>query len=319
MYIKINDSGIIKEETRISESDFIRGRNDSYGTDYDDLFYKVDTCCIRLYDIAEIKLFESKSTYRKESKLIPDWVFNSGVDSSSSMSKIEFEQHLQDSETPMINKFLYIRDFHALISSLQDRIVFIKGLYIDFYRALGELEPVRKDKDGVFAQMGYNTIPVLSYLYSLITSMYCCFDITTKIAFEFERTASDFTDYPRMRSNDKKIGDAKKLKGDYRESGIFKRSSVFKLIENLRNEIIHNGSLEMNSRVYVEIRDNKSFEKWILIPDTVGGSFERSKNRKHFFSEDIRINKTLPALTRKFIVNLVESLEDISKNAQQCV
>jgi hypothetical protein len=160
--IKINDSGIIEEEVNISESDFIRGRNNSYGTNLDDLFYKTGSNCIRLYDLAEIKLFNNKSNYAKESELVPDWVFTSGIDSSSTSSKEDFEKHLRDSDNITINKFLYIRDFHALISSLQDKIVFIKGLYIDFYKALRELKPVQKDMDGIFAQRGYNTIPVLS-------------------------------------------------------------------------------------------------------------------------------------------------------------
>jgi hypothetical protein len=46
--------------------------------------------------------------------------------------------------------------------------------------------------------------------------MYCCFDITTKIAYEFEKTATDFEEYPRLVSSDKK-SDAKKLENDFKE------------------------------------------------------------------------------------------------------
>ncbi len=314
MYIKINDSGLIWQESMISEKDFIRGRNDSYGTNFDDLFYKADNVCVHLYDIADIKLFDNKENYALKANLMPDWVFTSGIDSSNALSKSDFEQFLNESSNIDINKFLYLRDFHALISSLQDRIVFINGLFIDFYKALGELEPINKDKDGVFAQMGYNTIPSLSYLYNLITSMYCCFDITTKIAFEFENIAADFSSYPKLYSNGKLIGAAKNLKGDYKDSGIFKRDSLFKLIETLRNEVIHNGSLEMNSKIYVRIKDKKCIEKWILIPDTKDGRFDKSNNRKHFFAEENRINETLPDLLRNFMTKLIESLESISKN-----
>lgn len=61
------------------------------------------------------------------------------------------------------------------------------------------------------------------------------------------------------------------------------------IIENLRNELVHNATWEMNSKVFVKVEAGKVIEKCIYMPDfSEEGYLITYKNRKRFFSDGVK-------------------------------
>lgn len=78
---------------------------------------------------------------------------------------------------------------------------------------------------------------------------------------------------------------------------IFEKCRTVSIIENLRNELVHNATWEMNPKIFITSQDGKIVERHIFLPDfTEEGTLVTYKNRKRFFANGNKVNEELPRL-----------------------
>jgi len=95
------------------------------------------------------------------------------------------------------------------------------------------------------------------------------------------------------------------------QGSIYDMSESMRMIMYLRNEIVHNASIDSVPKVYQIIKDKKIIEKFILLPDFDDGIVCTFKNRKRFFNNDTKLNEILPQLIEEFWTRLKYTISEI--------
>jgi hypothetical protein len=284
--------------------------DEEYTFQGDEIFYELDSNCVLLYDIFQNILFPDSDEYYLQKEKLPIWVYSAGHDSDFVIDKLQFEKYLSESNSEDINKHLYLADCQAMIMAMQDRVIYIKSAFIDFYRSLGSLKYFSVEMGPVSWISGYITARTFMNLYSVFISLYALFDLLTKIAFELENIRRVFIPYPKLSSSNILFGGKKRLKDIPVIESIFENSEHIRIVTNIRNELIHNGAWEQNPKVYLQFEDGQVTKRWILFPDTENGNIISSKNRKRFFAKGIKINEILPGL----MVDVLDKVNNTIKN-----
>lgn len=199
-------------------------------------------------------------------------------------------------------KDAYLADCHNLISTLQDLIQNSKSDFILFYKYLAELEPLDpqtcEDDD---IQVWFSSSPEVSLIVdiaqSIIVKIASALDILTKICYELEHIQSAEGSYPRLASRDILYQPAKIKNIDHANTVFDKSSKDLCYLLAIRNEIVHNASWEVPLKEYVQFEQQQLKGKWIFMPDaTPEGTLVTYRNRKHFFSQEKKLNEELPRM-----------------------
>ena len=101
----------------------------------------------------------------------------------------------------------------------------------------------------------------------------------------------------------------KKLAVNEKPDTIFEKSELVKIVESLRNEVVHNGSWEPNPKVFIRFLNGKIVEKYMLFPDIERGHLATSKNRRHFFSNGTKVNDIFPKIHHDFCQKLLNTVD----------
>ena len=260
----------------------------------DDIFCQLDFECVALYEILLNKIFPDTEKYYQLLPSTPIWISDAGHSSDFDISKEEFEKLLQGNNDEIIFRMLFYQDMSNLLGYLQSRIVGAKDQFILFYKNFCDCEPLSNDLGDVTVMLGEDTTTVFSLLTNSIINLYSILDLITKIVYQFEHIPTDFTSYPKLKSN-MQNGNLQQIKRVSFPGTVFDRShSTMKLIENLRHELIHNGYWEANPKIYFSFENGNLIEKWIFMPDESNGNLVAHHNRKRFFSQGAKINQKLP-------------------------
>lgn len=161
----------------------------------------------------------------------------------------------------------------------------------------------------------YNAITTESRLIlgtasQLIISLYSCFDILSKIAYELENIQDCSSSYKRLSSRNILFGDKNKIKKVSKSNTIFDNTRELSIIVNLRNELVHNAAWEMHPKIFIRTKNNVLIDKTIYLPDfNEDGNLIRYKNRKRFFAQGKELNKELPKIFFS-ILSLIENTID---------
>ncbi len=274
----------------------------------DDILYELESNCIELYDTFQDLLFPDTELYYKEQTFMPIWTYSGGLDSDSGIDKLFFEKMLNAQKSDKLHRHIYLADCQAMIIAIQDRILFIKWAFIEFYKCLSKLQGKAINGDGVIWVSGQNTTTIFSNLYNVFITSYSTLDLMTKIAFEIQNIRNDFSNYPKLASSTILFGAKKKIKNINFKETVFENCEVINTIVNIRNELIHNGSWEKNPKVFMAFEDDKVVNKWILFPDSENGNIDTYKNRKRFFGNGDKINDRLPYIVLDIFKRLNETL-----------
>lgn len=127
-----------------------------------------------------------------------------------------------------------------------------------------------------------------------------------------QSTSVNFSSYPNMKSANITYGKRKWLGDNLTlENTLFakKELACIRTIESLRDEIIHNGSLDFHYALYHGlIKDN--IEQWIFFPDlNESGALKNIKARKKFYPDCTRtFNVVLPPLLLEVVGCLEKTL-----------
>ncbi|OEF98271.1 hypothetical protein [Desulfuribacillus alkaliarsenatis] len=290
----IYSNGISSSVLDKSQGFYLAKLMKDYSYPGDEIIYSLDNECVRLYEIFQNKIFEDSSKYYQELKVLPIWVYTAGLDSDISVGKKEFERLINSIKKDSVYKHLYLADCQSLIGSVQENILSINWGLINFYIQLSNTEHIESTSDGVFWKKSMQTSLVFSILSNLIITIYSSFDLLTKTAIELESIHTEFKNYPNLKSSNKLYGNKKELNKIDFTGTVFDSSETIQFVINMRNELIHNSSWEQNPKIFFVIKDGKVQEKFILKPDFTEGNIDKYKNRKRFFSSDIKINLELP-------------------------
>lgn len=277
------------------------------------IFYDLDNFCVGLYDKFENFIFEDRECYHAERGLIPLWVYHAGHDSDLSTGKDRFNTWVQEISNPRFYQHLFLADCHNLIGSIQNKILATKTQFKNFYKQLDEVDAAMFENDCIYWTTGENTVQVFSSLHDLFITMYASLDLITKLAFQFENMPEDYTKYQKMKSVGILFGHKNRIHSIDINYTIFEENRSIKIIENLRHELIHNGTWESVPKVHYRIAQNDIVEKYIYKPDlTEVGTIEACINRKRFFSKENKINEILPNICSDFWERVLVTLKKIS-------
>lgn len=248
----------------------------------------------------------------------PSFLRDAGHSMESSMTKSEFEQFVKLNQNYLTNKILYYHDLEALINSVQNRYVIITTLIDELYLKLSPnvMEARISSFDNVILT---RDVAIYSMLHTIIINVVSCCDILTKLTTElisFEKI--DFKVYSKMASKDVLFSKSKYFPTSLKSSdSLFAADKpiVLKKIESLRNEIIHNGTLDFDYYVYYGFDKGNTCLNWIYYPDfDANGNLSTYCNRKKFYSDCRKtFNTELPVLLIDFLSISVNTLRLLNK------
>lgn len=282
----------------------------------DKIQYSLDSLCVDLYDIFQDSIFPSRDEFYKNYGDQPQWISRAGLDSDFDMDK---DQLVECFSTPIHERMLalgvedkellkiyqeiegkkyryaYVADCQSLVNTLQALIIGCHSSLIGFYKQLCSLRN-DPDMDGDYYQCGPGAHMVHSFLHQFIIQAYSIFDMLTKIAYELEHIKVCESAYEKLASRQILYGSKKKLKIG-KQGTVFESCRTTSIIENLRNELVHNATWEMNPKVFFATDAGKVTERCIYLPDfTAEGTPVTFNNRKRFFADGKKVNEELPAL-----------------------
>ncbi len=295
----------------------------------DGIFYELDDLCVNLYDTFQNRLFDTDDLYYKYINFLPIGITKAGLDSdcclpveyyakyfeSDLSSAISFTSEIDTNEFNQLKyKYAYLADCHNLINTIQELLLSSRASFINFYKMLASV-PVQNTVSDNYFCMCHESRITFSMLSSILITLYSCFDMLTKIAFELENLQDCSNNYPKLSSSKILFGDKKKLNIRNCQTTIFETCKEMSIVINLRHELIHNAAWEMNPKVFINMENSLIIDKCIYFPDfNEEGHLVSFKNRKRFFSKEIKINEELPTLYFNILSRIKNTLLFLLKN-----
>ena len=295
----------------------------------DSINYELEKVCVDLYDLFTEKVFTNMDDYYRYIEYLPLIINKAGLDSDCNMSKEDLQQVVEgDLFGNILNsqsygiledifkslnknkyKYLYLSDCQSLINSIQELLQTCMSNLIFFYKLLCEIEGPRDFCDDYYNISTEGRI-VISTASNIFISLYSIFDIITKLAYELENIKECDDNYPKLASRKILFGDKKDLKLTNIKGTIFEKNGTISIVENLRNELVHNAVWEMNSKIFFHLKKGNIVDKTIYFPDfSDEGYLVTYKNRKRFFSNGIKLNEELPILYFETLQRIKITLE----------
>ena len=313
------DKLIDKTEFWIIES------NNDYIIKENDISSDLDFEFINLRMLIADLIFGSRKKYYDILSFVPQWIPYAGIDSELKISKEHFEKLVAKIDDENTFKLLYYYDIDYLIGTIQNSIQESRNLFCEFYKEFNINNFMLAEKpfneNSVMFASGRLVTSVFSKINQLFISLYSQLDFITKLAFEIENFQTEFTKYTKLKSSNLLFGNNKKLtySDSEKTSTLFEKSARnIQIIQTLRNEIVHNASLQNIQKIYQVFNNDKLIEKFILIPDfDKNGNIKSFKNRKRFFDSDIKLNQILPDLLSDFWIREMKTIELIKNSCQQ--
>ena len=320
----IFNSGMIKDvpyfldendEFGIQELDGERV-TDKFAYQGDSIKYELDSALAELYDLFRDLLFEDVCKYYTEVPLLPIWVQEAGQSSDIAISSYEFTELIDKSKVPNLLKHLYLVDCQFLIGTIQNLLCAMETAFIDYYQLIASFpltEHCRSltDQDGTIMNISAHSKQASSAVETYFTKAYSILDIMCKICYEIQNLRTEFIGYQKIKSADILWGSRKKLCINGAVGTVFEKCELISNIEAIRNEIVHNGTWELNPRIFIRFKNGEEAERFMLYPDMEQGHLATVKNRRHFFSFGRRINDVLPIIHLEFKQRLLVTINSI--------
>lgn len=282
----------------------------------DEILLNLDCELVNLYDKFRDIYFPDTESYYNQIYSIPIFVQESGQSSDFPIDTITFNN--------LINKYieifgsdlyrhLYLVDCQYIIGTIQNHLCEMNDLFIRFYVDICETKIICKEefKNKIFHLVSLESRLLSATVEAYFIKAYSILDLLTKIIYEIENPIKKFEKYEKLISNDKIWGDRKKTKFNNETETLFEECELVKIIESLRNEAVHNGSWELNPKLFVVNKENSITEKFMLFPDFEQGRLSCVKNRKHFFSKNTKINDIFVNLHFDFLNKLLKTVKKI--------
>jgi hypothetical protein len=276
---------------------------------------EIEAECVQLHDVLAAAIFGSRTAYYEILPKTPAFVSEAGLNSESTLSRVEFEQALSESsQIPRLYELLYLYDCRKLVSGIQESSKELSILVGEFYRILN-LEPLFAPEMDCPDGIRWITCPAVTLLTTMLSSVYIklhsLLDYVSKLAFEGAGLHREFASYPKLRSSGMQFGSRLKIGWKDLEGTLFDFDGPMTEVELIRNFVVHDGLLDDMPKVYVIVQDRVIAEKFLLLPDRTESRFDRVKNRCLFYSREDKVNQRLPKMIEQFQARLVATLRRI--------
>lgn len=286
---------------------------DKYIYSGDHIKYEIDTELVRLYDTIRYLYFPNTDEYYFALNLLPMWVQEAGQNSDFVLSANQFSNLIDENKhnIPDLYKHLYVSDSQFLIGTVQNLYSAICECLCDYYIHITDIHSptIPNQVDSIYTVTSVQSRYLSSIIETYFTKAYSILDIICKIAYEIENPRDIFTTHEKLKSDKILWGGRKHLTINKTPNTFFEYSDLIKKIESLRNEVVHNGTWELNPKVFIKVKNETIIERFMLFPDFDNGHLSSVKNRKHFFSSGEKINDILPVIHNEFSNLLLNTIK----------
>ncbi len=283
------------------------------------LLSEINELIIELHDEVTHNVF-TDIDYHQVSGVLPLWLRDAGHSQEGVMSRGIFEKLVGANNSYFVNKLLYYHDCEMLVNALQNRFNTVETMFTQVYDIL---TPVLKKTDEDYHTVLYiineDAERVNAYINSIVINLASSCDIMTKIAVELNGMSGlNFVKYPKMLSANTTYGGYKKLSDALKQDGTYfanERPAAVAKVETIRDEIVHNGSLDYHAILYFGDYDG-GVDYWALFPAfKADGNFESFVGRKKFYDDPNRTwNNELPVMVYDFLIISKATLQLLLKN-----
>lgn len=300
-------------------------RYDSNIKFYKDEIFKYSSIYL---DMFVSRIFEGKSSIYKylEFKYFLNiqknkYYTNAGLGGESIMSMNDFSNFIdnQINDDPIasreeIIKYMYCIEIQALVADFEKLIIQTQESIYIFYERLNnpKIFQSHETKEGLTTIYSIESRFINTILENIIIKSTSILDYLSKFVFEVENAPKTFNKYPKRKSLDYNHGKTKidqqnkelriKWTENDRANTIFDENNekIF-ILKRLRNQIIHDGFLDVDNTIYENKINGILKERFILMPDFEGKNLIKYKSRKLFYSQDRKINLELPELIENLL------------------
>lgn len=280
----------------------------------DDINYLLDNELCTLYDTLRDIVFEDTEKYYQEVCMLPIWVQEAGQNSDCCIGAEMFSKWICDSNIPNLYKHLYLVDCQFLVGTVQNLLSALENSFTGYYKTISISDSLENcehltNPNGTIFVLSQNSTCASFMIETYFTKAYSILDIICKICYEMQFKQENFSEYRKTESADKLWGARKKLAINECPDTLFEKCELINTIEALRNEVVHNGTWELNPKKFVRFKNGEVDERFMLFPDMTQGHLSSVKNRKHFFSLGVKVNDILPEIHMEFKRRLLKTIE----------
>ena len=294
-------------------------RNDILDVFYyknDFLVQEIDVQLVNLFDVFQDMCFKDRDLYYKESCNIPMGIYIGGQSSEISIGKEEFIR-LKDEYAqyiPDLLKHIYLGDCQFLVSTIQNLIQSVEYCFIQYFVQISQIElSDRVNKENDIYYVSSERSRQLNFLIeTFFTKIYSILDVMVKIIYELENPVVNFESIKKLKCSQKIFGDKKEISINQKEGSIFEDCEIIKQIKDIRNEVVHNGTWELNPKFYLVVNNNRIERRYMMFPEFEEGLLSRVKNRGRFFSSGKTINEAIVEIHDEFYKRLLDTLRYIN-------
>lgn len=261
------------------------------------------------------------------------YYLNAGLGGESFMSREQFSNFIDNeiNDDPIasredIIKFMYSYEVRALIADLEKLIIQTEECTYIFYEKFNnpKIFKSHETKEGLTTIYSIESRFINTILETIIIKSASILDYLSKLVYEVENIPKSFDTYPNRKSIDYKHGMTKlnqkeqsfriNWSEEERTNTIFDENikEIF-ILKKLRNQIIHDGFLDLDNIIYENKVNGILLERFILMPDFKDTNFEKFKGRKLFYSQDRKINLELPKLLEVLLSTTLYTLNVLVK------
>lgn len=263
---------------------------------------------VLLHDVITKNVFKGVDYYAIRG-LTPVWLRDAGHSQEQSISKEQFDSMVEYHDNAITHKFLYYHDCEMVMSAFQNRTCVIEHMMNAIFKYLSLRVHPPIEYNELVMSSGGGDVDLHTQINSLIITLASSFDLITKVAYELQHISEvNFDKYPKMKSIHVTYGDRVRLRDDLKVSEtLFSKTEpvCIRQVLSLRDEIVHNGSLDFLYNTYHGSIDDK-IDHFIFFPDmTESGVLMSHKARRKFYSD---CNKTFNVVLPQLVNDVLECL-----------
>lgn len=274
-----------------------------------DAFDRLNLKCVQM-------LFESADQFWDILEKSDFNVIHAGLDPEALCNKDTFTQFLKETTDPSVQRLLYyysVRHYNHVAQNILDHILISLG---DVYALLSEenlledvslAEQAHRDTENYRSTVSPKGHRIWASANFCIEKTVSLLDFTTKYVFELASLRPNSV--PRKpKAANITFGKWKDIK-PVKETPLAKWCDELRLIHALRDETVHNGTIDHYSKVYEHVVGASVKQRFLLLPDNVDGKLHTAGGRKRFYHQDNHLNALLPELLVTVFKDVVTSLD----------
>lgn len=286
---------------------------DKYIYPGDSIKYELDAQLTVLYDTFRDVFFPDLALYYSELASLPILLQCAGQDSEFTCSSEMFQELILYAESqnfPDLYRHLYLVDCQFMIGTIQNLLIGMEDAFINYFEKIStiNLKVNPEEQDATFIVRSGETISISGLLENYFIKAYSILDLLCKIAFELQSPETEFRIYKKLKSAKVLWGERKNLIINDTPGTVFEKDDLIRTIESIRNEVVHNGTWELNPKAFLRYDNGQIVERYMFFPDIYQGRLAAVKNRRHFFGDERKVNELLPQIHKVFRARILNTV-----------